>query len=516
MLSRPWTFVSQIGVNSFESWSLNRNIILTNRASLLVFLFILALDLAAISIFGIITSTVLPLAVALVVLLPLAFNAVGLHDVARVFLCVTISLASVVVSVFDKLDVPGVIETFQFFEFRMTLLASVIFPFVLFQLSERVPLVGCLVLNLLLLLLYDPIHEFFGVGYFTFFEGSPNYYFINFIMGFAFVILVGCTFFLKYSFESFEAKNHYLISNLHRVNESLNEKTQALARHQTELMEANAVIENQRQLLARENLLLNRELVDKNSQLIETNEELIQHNNDLLQFSYTVSHNLRGPVASLIGLLNLIDRSDLNGENLAALDFLKKSVNSLDTTIKDLSTIIDIRNKISAVKHHVQFQQELEHVLTLLRKEISDNDVRVETHFDECPEIYSVKAMVNSILYNLISNAIKYRTTDRQPVIRVTTSREGDFARINVEDNGLGLDVARFREKLFGLYKRFHTHTEGKGLGLFLVKLQAEALGGRVDVQSELNQGTLFSVWMRANNEPAQPLRELRQQTHTT
>ncbi|MFN8691951.1 MAG: ATP-binding protein, partial [Cyclobacteriaceae bacterium] len=111
----------------------------------------------------------------------------------------------------------------------------------------------------------------------------------------------------------------------------------------------------------------------------------------------------------------------------------------------------------------------------------------------------------------LISNAIKYRTLDRQPVIRVTTSREGDFARINVQDNGLGLDVARFREKLFGLYKRFHTHTEGKGLGLFLVKLQAEALGGRVDVQSELNQGTLFSVWMRANNEPAQPSRELRQ-----
>ncbi|MFO0266847.1 MAG: hypothetical protein ACK51D_07850, partial [Cyclobacteriaceae bacterium] len=225
MLSRLWTFVSQIGVNSFESWSLNRNIILTNRASLLVFLFILALDLAAISIFGIITSTVLPLAVALIVLIPLAFNAVGLHDVARVFLCVTISLASVVVSVFDKLDVPGVIETFQFFEFRLTLLASVIFPFVLFQLSERVPLVGCLVFDLLLLLMYDPIHEFFGVGYFTFFEESPNYYFINFIMGFAFVILVGCTFFLKYSFESFEAKNHYLISNLHRVNESLSEKT---------------------------------------------------------------------------------------------------------------------------------------------------------------------------------------------------------------------------------------------------------------------------------------------------
>ncbi|MFN5170397.1 MAG: sensor histidine kinase [Cyclobacteriaceae bacterium] len=512
MLARLWTLISQIGVNSFESWTHNRYIILTNRVSLLVCLFILLLDIVAISVFGIITSTILPFAAALVILLPIVFNAIGLFDLARIFLCITIPLSSVVVSIFDKMDVPGAIETFQFYEFRLTLLASTIFPFVLFQLNERLPLIGCLVFNFLLVFLYDPIHEFFGVGFFTFFNESPNYDFVNYIMAFSFITLVGCTYFLKYSFEEYEEKNHFLISNLHKVNDSLSEKTQALARHQNELLEANAVIENQRQLLARENLLLNRELVDKNTQLVETNEELIQHNNDLLQFSYTVSHNLRGPVASLIGLLNLIDAHGLNNENATAVHFLKKSVNSLDATIKDLSTIIDIRNKISAVKHQVRFQHEMEHVLTLLRKEIADNQVRVETHFEDCPEIYSVKAMVNSILYNLISNAIKYRDLDRQPFIRVTAKREGELVRLEVEDNGLGLDVDRFREKLFGLYKRFHTHTEGKGLGLFLVKLQAEALGGRVDVHSELNRGTRFLVWMRTNHETVYPALELQQQ----
>lgn len=102
--------------------------------------------------------------------------------------------------------------------------------------------------------------------------------------------------------------------------------------------------------------------------------------------------------------------------------------------------------------------------------------------------------MVNSILYNLISNAIKYRSADRQPVVEISSREENRFYVIDIKDNGLGIDLNQNKESLFKLYKRFHFHTEGKGLGLYLVKLQCEALGGSVEIESEMNRYTRFIV----------------------
>jgi hypothetical protein len=107
-----------------------------------------------------------------------------------------------------------------------------------------------------------------------------------------------------------------------------------------------------------------------------------------------------------------------------------------------------------------------------------------------------MKPMVNSILYNLISNAIKYRSRDRNAVIKVSSVKEGSSVKISVTDNGLGLDIDKFKEKLFGLYKRFHSHVDGKGLGLFLVKLQTESLGGKVHIESVLGSGTTIDIFI--------------------
>jgi hypothetical protein len=109
--------------------------------------------------------------------------------------------------------------------------------------------------------------------------------------------------------------------------------------------------------------------------------------------------------------------------------------------------------------------------------------------------IYSVRPMVHSILYNLISNAIKYRASTRRPEITITSDLRQNYV-LEVKDNGLGIDLKRYKDSLFKLYKRFHFHTEGKGLGLYLVKLQAETLGGKVEVQSEINESTHFKVFL--------------------
>jgi signal transduction histidine kinase len=273
----------------------------------------------------------------------------------------------------------------------------------------------------------------------------------------------------------------------HRLIEELSAK-------QKELEFSNLEIERQRKTLVEENLLLNRELIEKNNQLTLTNEELIQHNNDLQQFSYTVSHNLRGPVASLLGLLGLTNQSKLDKETSELLDHIKKSATSLDVIIKDLGNIIDIRNSVSKVKQHIIFQDEVNHIKTLLENEINDHDVSIITDFRAVSDIYSTKPLINSILYNLISNSIKYRSKDRKAVIKVSSVKEGSSVKISVADNGLGLDIDRFKEKLFGMYKRFHSHVDGKGLGLFLVKLQTESLGGQVQIESVLGTGTTISI----------------------
>jgi len=456
-----------------------RYVVITNIISLLISGFSLVVTIAGYAYFGLVYSVNLAFYFSFVFTFPLLFNALGYTNGSRLFLSLVVSIASIFISVIDKFDTL-ILEEFQFFEFRLMLMCASLLPFIVFRLAEKKYLIISLGFNFLCLMLYDQVHNFFHVGYYQLGLTGPNYPFLNFMFFACFSILVGCTYFLKLSFENYENENRKLIDQL--------------SVQKQEVTDANKLISAQRSLLAKENEILNRELIDKNNQLVETNEQLIQHNNDLQQFSYTVSHNLRGPVASLLGLANLIDGKDFNEHNKIIFDHLQKSVGTLDITIKDLSNIIDIRNTISKVKQKVNLHDEVEQIISLLRKEIIDHQVEIIRSLQEDPEIYSVKPMVSSILYNLISNAIKYRSMDRTPYVSITTRKNGEGIVIEVRDNGLGINVQKHREKLFGLYKRFHTHVDGKGLGLFLVKLQAESLGGKVEIESSEGVGSLFRV----------------------
>ena len=111
-----------------------------------------------------------------------------------------------------------------------------------------------------------------------------------------------------------------------------------------------------------------------------------------------------------------------------------------------------------------------------------------------CPEIFSIKAYINSILYNLISNAIQYRSLDRKLIINISSYCKLDMVIIEISDNGIGIDLERYRDDLFKLYKRFHSHIEGKGLGLYIVKQQVEKLNGSIEVESQPDKGTRFIV----------------------
>jgi signal transduction histidine kinase len=217
------------------------------------------------------------------------------------------------------------------------------------------------------------------------------------------------------------------------------------------------------------------------------------HNSELEQFSYTVSHNLRGPVASLLGLISIYRLSLTSDERDNILKLLEQSALSLETIIRDLNKIIDIRHDKFTTFEEVSFDTELTLIKQSLESFLQENEVTIKSDF-ECKKITSTKAYINSILYNLISNGIQYRSPNRKPVITLITRNHSDRIRIEVSDNGLGMDLNRFGNDVFKLYKRFHTHIQGKGLGLYLVKQQVEKLNGDIKVESTPDQGTTFKI----------------------
>ncbi|CAA9344058.1 MAG: hypothetical protein AVDCRST_MAG56-8032 [uncultured Cytophagales bacterium] len=227
----------------------------------------------------------------------------------------------------------------------------------------------------------------------------------------------------------------------------------------------------------------------------ELNRELVQQNEQLQQFGYITSHNIRGPVATLLGLLNLFDgAATLSEEDAVLIEGMAQTVRKLDTVIHDLNTILEYKKTINAIKEVVDLTQLAGEVRQLLAHFLEGAGATLHLDFAQVPRVFSVRSYLHSICYNLLSNAIKFRDPARPPVIRIRAWPEDGYACISFADNGLGMDLERHGHYLFGLYKRFHGQVEGKGLGLHLVKTQVEALGGTIQVQSREGEGTTFTV----------------------
>lgn len=223
--------------------------------------------------------------------------------------------------------------------------------------------------------------------------------------------------------------------------------------------------------------------------------DLIQRNKDLEQFAYIVSHNLRAPVANIIGVTNYMKMPDIDPEeNSQMVGALNKSVVALDNVIKDLSLILQIRREINEQKTLIHFSEIMNEIQLSIENLIKKENVEFVLDFSEIDEINSIKSYIYSIFYNLISNSIKYKQLDVQPIIKIKSYLIDKQIVLVFKDNGLGIDLKKNKDTVFGLYKRFHSHTEGKGMGLFMVKTQIETLGGKISIRSEPNRGTEFKI----------------------
>jgi PAS domain S-box-containing protein len=224
-------------------------------------------------------------------------------------------------------------------------------------------------------------------------------------------------------------------------------------------------------------------------------DDLIHHNQNLEQFTYIVSHNLRAPVANIKGLADILGDESLSKEESASVvKGLLSTVNKLDTVILDLNNILQLKRNASETKERVVFSELVNGIEESIRSLVLRENVAIVAQFDEVPEMISLKSYLYSIFYNLISNSIKYRRPDICPVIEIKSIRREDKIELIFKDNGRGIDLKKSGHHIFGLYKRFHWDVEGKGVGLFTVKTQVEALGGKISIESEVDKGTAFKI----------------------
>ncbi|MGV3525783.1 MAG: PAS domain S-box protein [Candidatus Sericytochromatia bacterium] len=223
--------------------------------------------------------------------------------------------------------------------------------------------------------------------------------------------------------------------------------------------------------------------------------ELTQKNEDLSQFTYIISHNLRAPVANLLGLVSIIpENTHFSTELQQIFQGITTTATKLDAMIRDLNEILNVRRLRDELRQPVALREEIERALDNLQ--LMEDAPRINVVL-KVERIFTIRSYIQSILHNLLSNALKYRDPARPLEIDVRVWRENSDLRLSVSDNGLGLDMERHQGDMFRLYRRFHHQVEGKGMGLYLVKTQAEMLGGNVSVLSKPGVGTSFTVSLK-------------------
>ena len=223
--------------------------------------------------------------------------------------------------------------------------------------------------------------------------------------------------------------------------------------------------------------------------------EILQYQNAQLQsFSQILSHNIRSHSANLSSIVDFIETSDSENEKVSFFEMLKTSTKKLEETIVNLNEILEINQKLKQPKETLNLKEEIQKTIGALEALMTQKNISAIVDVPEDIEITIVPAFLDSILLNLISNAIKYSDPDKDSFLAITADSLFGLITIFVKDNGLGIDLQRHGKKIFHLYKTFHEREDSRGLGLFMVKNQIEAMNGTISVQSEVGIGTTFKI----------------------
>lgn len=239
------------------------------------------------------------------------------------------------------------------------------------------------------------------------------------------------------------------------------------------------------------------DITEKKQQENELNETLnivSDQNNRLLNFAHIVSHNLRNHAGNISSLLSLIETETSEEEEAQLFGYLNMASTRLNEAIEDLNNIIDQQAGSSKSITEVNISEFFNKIREILATDIIIHNVKFDADICENSTIQYNPAYLESILLNVISNAIKYRHSERDPLITLSFKQTNSGPLLTIRDNGQGIDLEKHRQSLFGMYKTFHENEDSKGIGLYITKNQVESMGGSIDVDSEVGKGTTFKI----------------------
>lgn len=230
----------------------------------------------------------------------------------------------------------------------------------------------------------------------------------------------------------------------------------------------------------------------------EQNKKLEEKHKKLQQYNHMVSHDLKTPIANIEGYFSLLkldletDNEDIN-ESMAGIE---SGIEQANKTIRDVVTAVKDINSMEYMVS-VDIDKVAMEVKSSLSEMIRYSNAKIHCDFSQCSKVNFGELDLKSIFQNLISNAIKYVKQDSNPIIEIRSHKEKDNCVISFKDNGLGIDLENDGEKLFGIYERIHTNNrEGTGIGLNMIKKIVELRGGKIEVESTINEGAIFSIFI--------------------
>ncbi len=245
---------------------------------------------------------------------------------------------------------------------------------------------------------------------------------------------------------------------------------------------------------------------ERTEDLEQSNLHLKKLNDDIDNFVYAASHNLKSPINNIEGLLHVLKEELVtpNAEIKGIVDRLDSSILRVKQSIDNITDVIKLQQNPYDVEEKLYFKDIVNEVIDENSQIIRISQGHIDLDLQQ-PEIFYSKQGLKSIIYNLITNSLKYHVPGKPPEIKIKTHKENASIILEVSDNGLGIDMERNKDKLFILFKRFHNHVEGTGIGLYMIKKLIEEKEGRIEVDSEVNKGTTFKITFRQDHIKEQP-----------
>lgn len=497
--------IENLGLDRASDPGEQRYIKITNRSAILVFLVTLCFKLAVIVHFGWHPDITWPVSAAILStsVFVLILNKYGWTTLAKALISVLPVLFAMVFSLLNKAGKDYYPQS-DYYAFRYILIGTALLPMMVFSTSQVRLMLVCLAPSFFSIILYEPIHHLFGVSFRDVGHSDIFYEQITVITVGVYVVLVSVIHSIKTLSRHFEKALADSNAGLQEQNKLLSEYQEQIKIQNEELVAQSELLQHNNIQLAEANLLidehrrsLEEQVAEKTRHLSEANSELLLANNELRQFSFTVSHHLRAPTASARGLLQLFRPEKLDEEHREIYGHLISTVDRMEEVFRDLNQILSLRESLYFVNRRVVVAAEIEQVIDKICSNAEIRGLEVVWDTAEAPVLYTNSQKFSSILFHLLGNAIKFRSAKRNLSIAIKTQHMNGSFQMNIRDNGMGIDLIKHSEKLFQLYQRFHPDREGKGLGLYLVKLQADSLGGHVEIDSREDEFTEVKLSLR-------------------